>query len=371
MPDLIIKPQNTSGDKIIIQDQAGGAVLTTADSGATITLNGGDLVPSSPLSHRNMIINGGMQIWQRGNATTGASTYRQDRFKIERRGSTTPAVDRSTDIPTGEGFAYSARMYATAGTDDGFHYYTTVELPGTGRYGLFETGTKMILSFWIKSAYSGQTITPVMNLKDSLTGSNSSTALNSTEGATAIPTSWTRLTFNFTMPSWAADTGSLGNVACAAIRHLIGSDNTPQDIYVTGVQLELGSNATPFEHRSYADELARCQRYFIRYGDGTNAQAIGTGTVYNSVNNIFHVHLPVTMRARPTAVKILDGNSQWMNTYVGASGNIANPGIELGEGESTNVHRIYCTNATVSSTTGYASWAILTAGGGFTLSAEL
>jgi hypothetical protein len=244
-----------------------------------------------------MITNGGMQVWQRGTAMgSGTSTYRQDMFKIERRGSTVPIVIRSTDVPAGEGFGYSARMYAIAEPDNGFHFYTTVELPGTGQYGVFETGTKMILSFWIKSAYSGRTIEPVMSLTDNLhTFGNSSTGLDSTEGSTAIPTSWTRMEFNYTMPSWSANAGSLGSVACAAIRFLMGADDTPIDIYITGVQLELGSNPTPFEHRSYADELARCQRYYSQVFIGIQAGK-GNGTTSMGMP----MTVPVSMRTTPT-----------------------------------------------------------------------
>jgi len=72
-------------------------------------------------------------------------------------------------------------------------------------------------------------------------------------------------------------------------------DSTSNNFYLTGIQLELGSNATPFEHRSYAEELGRCQRYFIVHGVGKQAGS-QDGTAYFSTT----YELPVTMRTTPT-----------------------------------------------------------------------
>ena len=126
MPDLIIKPTTTSGNKLILQDQAGGAVLTTADSGAeinnatNITASGnvtvaGDLVPATSLSHRNLIINGAFQVWQRSNSTSletvANNNLKADRFKLN---SDIQASDltcaRSTDVPAGQGFTNSMKV---------------------------------------------------------------------------------------------------------------------------------------------------------------------------------------------------------------------------------------------------------------------
>jgi len=369
-----------------VTNESKATMLASPTLTGTTTVSG-DIVPSTPLSHRNMITNGGMQIWQRGTAMgSGTSTYRQDMFKIERRGSTVPIVIRSTDVPAGEGFGYSARMYAIAEPDDGFHFYTGVELPGTGQYGVFETGTKMILSFWIKSAYSTRTIDPVLYLKNGLEGVDYSQGLDSTEDSTAIPTSWTRMEFNYTMPSWSAGAGSLTNVTCAAIRFLMGNDDTPIDIYITGVQLELGSNPTPFEHRTYADDLAKCQRYFYNIFHGTSSTLNFDSHHYSASGNagwnVFTVPFPVPMRtmavmshsmtsAKCTGTSVVGGSDTW--TYyiqnqgysgVHGNGNASNFG---GSGiDKANIGTYY-----VSPSTNTSSHILIGSGTTFNFSAEL
>ena len=69
---------------------------------------------------------------------------------------------------------------------------------------------------------------------------------------------------------------------------------------ITGLQLEVGSYATDFEHRSYGDELARCQRYFFAL-KGNNTDYAGINGYANSDNEVrFNVQFPVPMRAIPT-----------------------------------------------------------------------
>jgi hypothetical protein len=107
---------------------------------------------------------------------------------------------------------------------------------------------------------------------------------------------WQRMVFTFTCPTWTASAGSLTNVNCLVIRGIMGQDNTNQDIYITGAQLEVGDTATPFEHRSYGDELARCQRYYV--------SSISTSFYNNSVGaHIVRVALPVEMRTNPTVTR--------------------------------------------------------------------
>ena len=71
---------------------------------------------------------------------------------------------------------------------------------------------------------------------------------------------------------------------------------------VTGLQLEVGSQATSFEHRLFADELAQCQRYFVMFGGNVTAWRLGFMWVNTSTNAYCDVHLPVTMRNIPSQI---------------------------------------------------------------------
>ena len=78
-------------------------------------------------------------------------------------------------------------------------------------------------------------------------------------------------------------------------------------VQITGVQLEVGSEATPFEHRSYGDEIARCYRYYYQHVGGTD-NSIANATAYQD-NNLFPIiDLPVRMRAEPS-LDVADGTS--------------------------------------------------------------
>ena len=176
MADLTIKPQSGSGNKLIIQDQAGGAVITTADSGTTIanatipTITGnvtitGDLVPSTPLSNRNMIINGAMQVSQRGDVTiphSGTGVYTaKDRFSIYNGSSaayTTKASEAAYPI---EGFPQCLQLDVTT-SDTGLTAGDRSEIVykaegqdlqawNKGR----STAKPVTLSFWIRTSVTG------------------------------------------------------------------------------------------------------------------------------------------------------------------------------------------------------------------------
>jgi len=79
-------------------------------------------------------------------------------------------------------------------------------------------------------------------------------------------------------------------------------DSTSNDIYITGVQLEVGSVATPFEHRSYGEEWLSCCRYYWRISEETSGSARFANGGYWSTGWQAYIQFPVPMRANPSLV---------------------------------------------------------------------
>ena len=83
-------------------------------------------------------------------------------------------------------------------------------------------------------------------------------------------------------------------------------DSTDNEWLLSGVQLEVGSVATPFEHRSYGDELRRCQRYYWQTPTGVSGNMVFTGFANTTSNSIILTVNPVPMRAAPSFSSVSD-----------------------------------------------------------------
>jgi hypothetical protein len=209
---------------------------------------------------RNRLINGDFRIWQQGTSiTTTGGGYTADMWIIEPRSSQSTTISQSTDVPTGEGHAYSGRFTATGGSLQGFHIRTAVELPAANNYGEFQPGTVWTLSLWAKSVYTGVAINPNFFLtSNALSNPNSSLAVAG--GSQTIAQSWTKYTWTVTMPTWTVDSGSLSLCNNLTIRMLVGAG--AQDLYITGAQFEPGAQVTPFDRRHIVQETQLAQRYY-------------------------------------------------------------------------------------------------------------
>jgi len=281
----------------------------------------------NPRSFRNLIINGAMQCSQRGSVSAVASAYGAcDRWKLFSSG-TSARFDttQSTDVPSGSGFSNSLKLdCSTADTSLGSadYYMLMQQIEGLNlqhlKYGT-SSAEKCTLSFWVKSPKTG-----VHNLEiESADGGKFNTTQYSISSAntwqkveitfdgyqtTAIAndntvglyiTFWLQAGSAFTGGSYSANTwhSTNGNRAVNQVNVL---DSTSNDFYITGVQLEVGDVPTDFEHRSYGDELARCQRYYYAVKGDTNDQPGISGSAWGSNFVVFTIRHPVEMRANPS-----------------------------------------------------------------------
>jgi len=260
------------------------------------------------LSNRNLIINGAMQVAQRGTSVTGITTsgYRTvDRYQININTAGTWSISQSTTAPTG--FANSLKMDCTtadASLAAGDYVIIKMHIEGQDLQQL-KKGTAdaeaVTASFWVRSAKTGTYTFEIVDGDNSRTISASYTisAANTWEYKTITFPGDTSGTLDndanssFQINWWlaAGSNFSSGTLATAwasqtnanrAVGNVNLADSTSNDWYMTGFQLEVGEQATPFEHEPYGVTLQKAKRYFIRtepfsyfvvsrWGDGTGA----------------------------------------------------------------------------------------------------
>jgi hypothetical protein len=256
---------------------------------------------------KNMIINGGMDVWQRGTSfiDPASASYTADRWK----NSTNPTdISRSTDVPSGQPFTYSMSMAANGSGGTRHAALQGVELPATGNSGPFKVGTTWTFSCWLKGGANGSIFFGTDFRNDPNDGTNAVAISSSTFNYT---TSWQRFTHTFTI-----GVSPVGTNLCLAIIFFNATAPT-HSLNITGCQLEVGKNATEFEHRSYGEELALCQRYF--YVLPGHYHFLHKNGYYESQLYYF----PVTMRAAPN---ITDTGS-WALVEFQSSSPIAHTGF--------------------------------------------
>ena len=323
---------------------------------------------------RNKVINGAMQISQRGNVTgITTTTYGgPDRFQNILGSAGTWSLSKSTDVPSGSGFSNSFKIDCTTANSSlssGSSYQFGQKIEGQNvqdlAYGT-SSAKSVTLSFWVKSNVTGTYILEFVKETDSrqinrsytidsantwehkivtIPGDTSSSLTNDNSNELAIywwfvaGSAFTSGTLNTS--GWASSINAnrvVGQVNLAS--------STSNELYITGVQLEVGSSATPFEHRPIGTELSLCQRYFekVQYSIG----AIG-GSV-SARRTRFPFRFAVDKRATP-AVTISSSAVIRCNTPTATE--------------------VYTTSVTLGATNTHTNGDDYSAQGSFTASSEL
>ena len=286
-----------------------------------------DDVFASTGTNKNRIINGDMRIDQRNAgasvAISGAvSGYCVDRWLYFVGNSGAATVQRSTVAPSG----FTNSLVYTVTTPDSSVAagdYATLEQRIEG-LNVADLGfgsaiaSSVTASFWVRSSITGTYCVSLRN------GTNNRVYI--AEYAISTANTWEKKTItipgdisgswltdsnvgihlNFCLmvgTTWQQAAGSWGSTTYG-----FGSSNQTNlmatngaTFYITGVQLEAGDTATPFERRNYGQELALCQRYFWRPNLGAGASCY-SGIVNTTTSGLASIPHPVTMRAAPTAV---------------------------------------------------------------------
>ena len=282
------------------------------------------------LSNRNLIINGEMKVAQRGTSfsTSTSTIYTLDRFQSATGSSFNfdLTLTQSTDSPTG--FSNSLKITPdstqtpSSGQNGAIRY--NIEAQDLQRLGYGSSDAKkMTLSFYVKSNKTGTYSVQLIGYD----GQNSCVATYTIDASNT----WERKTITIdpdTSNAFANDNtigillawhlacgpddivspNTAWGVATTGFRAGTGQvnfmDATANEWYLTGVQLELGSEATPFEHRSFGQELALCQRYFTTWESGWGGVSEGSSYQQSS-----QVCFPVHMRDTPTIARTGGTNS--------------------------------------------------------------
>jgi len=265
----------------------------TSVSTTNLTVNGSAYPSAGPLSNRNLIYNGAMQVWQRGTSTasvTGNEYYSADRFRNVTISAGTWTLSKSTEVPTGQGFAASLKYdCTTANAALGTGNILSLEQRFEGQdMQSLKKGTanaeSLTLSFWVRSNKTGTYIAELRDDDNNRTIAKSYTinasntwekkvltfpgdttgALDNDNALSFYVNLWLAAGTDYSSGTLATSWGTRVN-ANRAVGQVNLADSTSNEWYITGVQLEVGSVATPFEHRSYGDDLARCIRYFRKH----------------------------------------------------------------------------------------------------------
>jgi hypothetical protein len=356
------------------------ATITTAKVGAAVTISESGIEASGIGitcasingtqigGRRNLIHNGAMLVAQRGTSSTG-TTYGLDRIKQEHSGTDEAPTYAQVDVSSGtspytEGFRKAFRVTngnqtSGAGSSDYVYWWTILEAQDVARSGWNYTSASsfITISFWIKSSVA-QNFYGFLQTADGTAQSlayetGSLTADTWTKIVKTIPGNsnlqfddnehaglyWaparmfdgTDRTASMSLDTWATYSGS-SRTPDATSTWYTTNDAT---LEITGLQMEVGSQATAFEHRSFGEELILCQRYYQQY-----VNPCCTGVIPDNGSKAYSIGLQfqTRMRAAPTTTitnagtggNVSDGSTtQTIASLNAADGNVDGISIYL------------------------------------------
>ena len=288
------------------------------------------------LSHRNILINGDFRIAQRGTSSTSSGIHSVDRFGVWHDNTDEAPTQAQVDVASGTtpytlGFRKALKVTngnqtSGAGVGDYIWIQNNLEAQDIANSGWNYTSSSsfITLQFWVKSSVA-------QDFKCYLRSRDGSQMMYPFNTGTLTADTWTKVTK--TIPGNSGLTfdndvnqGLQINIGCffgdnltsaatnenawtawnSSMRTKVFTPTwyTTNDatFEITGVQLEVGPVATPFEHRSFGDELARCQRYYYRVTP-SDGGFYGVGNIDGGNQAQVIVTFPKEMRVKPTSIE--------------------------------------------------------------------
>jgi len=264
-----------------------------------------------PQVDKNLLINGGMNIWQRStSASVSTDAYHTvDRFAIGVGGMGVFTSSRSTDVPSGQGFGYSTKWDCTtadASPAAGDYIIFPQRLEGQNLQHLLKgtsSAKAVTVSFWIKSNKTGTYILELIDAdnarnisksytidtantweKKEITFEGDTTGVLDNDNGHSLRCQWwfgagSTFSSGTLQTSWAA-----GVNANRAVGQVNLADSTSNELYITGCQLEVGSTASGFEFEPYQVTDIKCRRYYDdRTGEHEGSRNFSNGALVTMV----------------------------------------------------------------------------------------
>ena len=334
---------------------------------------------------RNLIINGGMSVAQRSSSVasiTGINYFTADRWRTDLQSLGTWTQSVENDAPTGSGHRKSLKMLCTTAdaspaTNDVLGIQQRIEGQNLQHFAKGTGSAKTwALSFWVKANVTG---TYTLELYDndnnrhvcaaySITSSATwekktvilpadSTGIFDNDNALSLIVIWflgagSSRTSGTLATSWAAY--SVANESVGQVNLASATSNYWQ---ITGVQLEAGPVATPFEFEPYETTLRKCQRYYQRYNATTSPDYIGSLQFYGSdrvFGPIYRTKVP--LRAQPTSASISSPAHITQLNSVGSSGAVGISATVQSSGNGVTVNGMVLASAIGSGGANYMAY---------------
>lgn len=279
-----------------IQNAASTNPNITLDDAANATV-GGTLAMGSSFK-RNKLINGSMNVYQRGSvAATTSGAYTLDRWVVTPTGATVTVTQSTATVPTN--FTASLNVAGAASVTN-VSAYQRIESLNCQE---LTSSSKVTVSGYIYQS-TGSAVTTATVALVTPTASDNYASTTSAATTYTIP-SFASATWTYFSNTFTLTTGCTNGLQLTIA---LGTGLTTGSFNLTGVQLEVGSVATPYERQIYSDQLAQCQRYlpYFSYASGSNPY-FGAGMVTSLSSNTtawFTVQFPVTPRVPPTGMVV-------------------------------------------------------------------
>lgn len=297
---------------------------------------------------QNAVFNSAFDVWQRGTSVaTGSgaagSAYTADRWQsIMTSGAMTTSrqsVGDTTNLPN---IRYCARVQRDSGSTNtnNVNLTQTLETADSLRF----SGQTITLSFYARKGANYSSASDALSVQLYYGTGTDQNVIYTFTGSTAVinttktlTTTWQRFTATATVNAASTEIGwNFGYTP-------VGTAGAADYFEITGVQLEIGSVATPYSRMSgtLAGELAACQRYYQILGNGANAQPIGCGSYYTTTDVYCDIPLKITMRTAPTLT--FSGGATGASVYV--AGTIRTSTATATQTAQTDITQIKITTA--------------------------